>query len=729
MRDNPNTNDVTEETSEQNGIEALKAIDQSRLLTFLSIQIYILVTLISMKDEMLILKSSVPLPFLNIQIPTVGLFGFSTIAPLLILIFHIYLLLQLSFIGLDCTLNRYKTKVSHRPLFIIALALILIIFPSSLLLVIQGWYLKYHSSFTTHFHRLIISLDILLIIYIYILKILSSPHTLALVEKTFLGFIFSYFVSISMLSFYVLEIPDGHYAIEGNQKLKNICSNFFNLSPEKCAQWSDLGSLNLQESQLVANENLAAETINDLRTGTLEKKKEVLRKISPLSFFQGADMHHAKLFNAILPKLDLRAANNNCQHDSQKQPCAATRAATRCNEPTQLQGSNLKWAQMQMILLDNANLQGADLEGAQLQYASLQGTDFLEAKLASAQLQEANFYTACLENANLREAKLQGANLNDTQLQLADLSGAQLEGADLSHAQLQGANLENAQLQAASLVGANLVGANLKGANLQGADFSKAQIQYASFSDFDIKEVQSTHDKYLEEKARSSYSQPQSNHQLGHAYNDEDKLLGAVFNNAIFTCIDQFKGIGSSLKNIASLGTSSEEKKYFENKFNELLSVINTLGVKDKASLEEKVKKLNEKINNTCQSRNDTPSQSIIPQANSNQINRSLLNLACGDTEGYIVRGLIRQFKNSNSSRMNEVDLAEALLNLAKSSSRPHPCPGLEKLSESQQNALTKVATKRHRYEALTHPISHKHPVQDTPSDDQAEDQSSFQPL
>lgn len=106
MRDNPNTNDVTEERSEQNSIEALKAIDQSRLLTFLSIQIYILVTLISMKDEMLILKSSVPLPFLNIQIPTVGLFGFSTIAPLLILIFHIYLLLQLSFIGLDCTLNR-----------------------------------------------------------------------------------------------------------------------------------------------------------------------------------------------------------------------------------------------------------------------------------------------------------------------------------------------------------------------------------------------------------------------------------------------------------------------------------------------------------------------------------------------------------------------------------------------------------------------------------------------
>jgi uncharacterized protein YjbI with pentapeptide repeats len=82
-----------------------------------------------------------------------------------------------------------------------------------------------------------------------------------------------------------------------------------------------------------------------------------------------------------------------------------------------------------------------------------------------------------LQGVNLKRAQLQRAILNMAQLQGAFLGRVQLQGADLNGANLQGVNLWEAQLQGADLSGAKLQGANLSKAQLQGADLSETQLQ------------------------------------------------------------------------------------------------------------------------------------------------------------------------------------------------------------------------------------------------------------
>jgi len=57
---------------------------------------------------------------------------------------------------------------------------------------------------------------------------------------------------------------------------------------------------------------------------------------------------------------------------------------------------------------------------------------------------------ADLQGANLRSADLQGAYLQGADLQRANLQGANLRSADLQRANLQGANLRSADLQGAA---------------------------------------------------------------------------------------------------------------------------------------------------------------------------------------------------------------------------------------------------------------------------------------
>ena len=98
-------------------------------------------------------------------------------------------------------------------------------------------------------------------------------------------------------------------------------------------------------------------------------------------------------------------------------------------------------------------------EGAR---AELQGANLRDANLLSADLQGAN-----LRDANLRGADLRGAILRGADLQRADLRSSYLWGAILRGADLQGANLRRSYLRGADLRGANLRGADLRGAELR----------------------------------------------------------------------------------------------------------------------------------------------------------------------------------------------------------------------------------------------------------------------
>ena len=133
--------------------------------------------------------------------------------------------------------------------------------------------------------------------------------------------------------------------------------------------------------------------------------------------------------------------------------------------------------------LSYANLDGANLRGANLGYANLDG----------ANLRGANLGYANLRGANLRGANLDGANLDGANLRGANLDGANLRGANLGYANLRGANLRGANLDGANLDGANLDGANLGGAKSADLAMAKTLIvpQEGSFTAWKAADIRS----------------------------------------------------------------------------------------------------------------------------------------------------------------------------------------------------------------------------------------------
>ncbi|MCL2306333.1 MAG: pentapeptide repeat-containing protein [Planctomycetaceae bacterium] len=166
------------------------------------------------------------------------------------------------------------------------------------------------------------------------------------------------------------------------------------------------------------------------------------------------------------------------------------------------QNIDLRYANLQKVVLSGAVFQEVDFEGADLQKAKLMNVkfkevDFERAKLQKADLSNAELQGADLFRADLREAELSGTKLQKAFLFMADLRGAtfkntKLQGAGLFMADLRGAKeFEDTELQKARLVMANLDGvdlrsvnlqeANLLGANLRGTSISLAKIDNADF--------------------------------------------------------------------------------------------------------------------------------------------------------------------------------------------------------------------------------------------------------
>ena len=90
------------------------------------------------------------------------------------------------------------------------------------------------------------------------------------------------------------------------------------------------------------------------------------------------------------------------------------------------------------------------------------------------QLNGINLRGANLSEINLEGVNLSGAYLNDIDLSYANLSGTDLCSTNLSYACLRGATLRGADLNSADLRGADLHNTNLSGANLRNANLSGA---------------------------------------------------------------------------------------------------------------------------------------------------------------------------------------------------------------------------------------------------------------
>ncbi|HYC00568.1 MAG TPA: pentapeptide repeat-containing protein [Candidatus Limnocylindrales bacterium] len=498
-------------TQEQYAEKLLAAVNEAagavsaRFVTFVTVGAYVAVTVASTTHEMLLRASSlVTLPLLNAQIPIIGPFGFYSIAPWLIVLLHSDLLLQLSILSNE--IERFDNEAANLPeqqrtllrqrvanfyyvlyltgqapsRFLHLLSALItwvttVVLPLGLLLWIQIRFLPFHSPLDTWLHRATVLADAALILFVLMPRMFPHLKSARHMRRwqwlrqvvSVPAMIMAACVATVFVSLFVAVIPD---------------------EPERGLAWF-AQNMQLRERVLTANA-LTPEDINALRDGSPDELKLVLSKVTPFQALQGRDFRFADLYNAVLPKLDLRAVR---EEDVEPTPLPADCWQRRdCEDPpecepiglvrTRLAGANFSWASMQQAMFDDAVLEGADLSWAKIHYGSMSGARMNRANLSSARLTEARLAATKLCGAVMSEAQMAGTFVADAHLRGAVLRGAKLERANLERADLRGADLSEADLSNANLRGALLQGALLRGAKMTGAVLDDADVGMTDLS-------------------------------------------------------------------------------------------------------------------------------------------------------------------------------------------------------------------------------------------------------
>lgn len=187
---------------------------------------------------------------------------------------------------------------------------------------------------------------------------------------------------------------------------------------------------------------------------------------------RGADLSELDLFGGNLKEADLRDAELS----------GARLIGTHENhlswERVRLDGAKLRGTEIEYARFDGASFRGADLSGAALGQTSLEEADLSGANLDAVRLNGCNLSRACFVGASLRGATLRWGTLSGANLANVDLSDTELS-VNLENVNLCGAtvslqglvNLRGADLRRTRFVRSRLEGADLRDARLEGTDF------------------------------------------------------------------------------------------------------------------------------------------------------------------------------------------------------------------------------------------------------------------
>jgi uncharacterized protein YjbI with pentapeptide repeats len=496
-------------------------------VSFLIFSLYLLTAATTVTHRQLFLAEPVKLPVLNIELP---LWGFFWLAPILFVIFHAYVLIQLILLArtaaaYDAAVAKLAEQDNLSPeanaslrqrlantLFAQILAgspreregwfgsllkamawITLVIAPILILLTFQFMFLPYHSHLATWTHRLLILLEFVVAFRLW--PLVLNP------QRDF-GWSDWRWRSIPVRAKELFASSEGPWRAKGLRRLA---------MPMAATALFILVSLSLATFPGEPHANLFTGQVN-LFTGhgfnDVQCKRWIQQK------FDLADMRFDRLTLARVNVVDHEKLEKIQQTTSKagEQPYQGERTRIlrdrdlNCGDFSDyadlrridLSGAHLRNANFQFAKLEGVSFTGAQLQGAFLRAAKLQGASlnrvrlqgaFLSfaalpgASLDRAQLQSASLDGAGLQGASLVLADLQGASLNDADLQGANLASANLQGTFLDRAQLQGASLGFAKLRGASLAEAGLQGASLDHAQLQGASLDGAQLQGASLQD------------------------------------------------------------------------------------------------------------------------------------------------------------------------------------------------------------------------------------------------------
>ncbi|WP_338829113.1 pentapeptide repeat-containing protein [Bradyrhizobium sp. 27S5] len=458
-------------------------------VSFLVFGLYLVITAGTVTHRQLLLEDPLKLPVLNIDLPLVGFFF---LAPILLVVFHGYVLIQVLLLARTAASYsealKYNIKIAAdnarvrqrlaNTLFAQIFAgsprerdgwlgwllkvmawLTLAVAPTLILLLFQFNFLPYHSHLVTWTLRLLTLVELTTVFLLWPLaldperdiewrRVVTNPIALAAVA------LFG-FISLSLFTF----PGEPHINRFAGQPLDTVeCKRWFyaedrgQFLAQYWARWNSFDRL-----------VLPLDVVDDEKLAKIEKATAD-RKLQPYEgertrIFRDRDLNCSDLADSDLRRVDLTAA--------QLVGANLNRA--------DLRGASIDFANLRRASLHRADLRNASLKHARLHSASLMGAQLQGAFLEAAMAYGANLSAANLDGAYLRLAMLSGAILSGT-LRGANLQSAKLQGANLSSAWLEGALLDYAELQGASLFEARLGGASLVRAQLQGADLRSIRL-------------------------------------------------------------------------------------------------------------------------------------------------------------------------------------------------------------------------------------------------------------
>lgn len=465
-------------------------------LAFVASSAYVAAAASMITHRQLFLEGTIKLPTINIDLP---LLASAILMPLLFVIYHIYVLLQVVLLARTAdaynqALDRSIAESGDRTLMRQRLAntlfaqifagspreregvlgwllrlmawITLAIGPVLVLLVFQIKLLPYHDAAVTWTHRGLIAVDLLAILLLWTGAVDPKQEISArsLLRRPWIAAT----TAVCFLLWCALVTLPG----EPTRTLMRQFSQTIFLDHDYRDCWAPpfvafaiSDSLFLQQQDFVDPEKLS-------KIVTLAKANGLPPyKSGRTLLLRGRDLRCGQFGGADLRRADFSAAD--------------------------LSGASLKGAHLEGAVFTGARLQQANLDAAQLQDAYfaaeedenvkdssqlLKPATMPGASLQEAKLQGASFKGAALHGARFPRAELYGANLDEAEAQRAIFSGAKLAGATLQSAKLQAADLVTADALGASFANASLQGAILGSAYLGGADFESAMLQGTRFN-------------------------------------------------------------------------------------------------------------------------------------------------------------------------------------------------------------------------------------------------------
>lgn len=488
-------------------LESATGISRSLWITFISFGAYLAIAVGSVKHVDLFLENPVKLPLLNVDLPLVTFFW---IAPILLLIVHAYLLINLKLLAdnirvweklveqsLEAAPVADRRKIAdglrmQLPNFIVvqmlaapwenrrgfmgwitvaAVAITVVFGPLVLFCIMQAQFLPYHSEAATRLHRLSLIADMALIAYFWprIDKLERVQNGETVYQKRVRrGIVFKLAVVLGAVSLFVLSV---FIATFPGEKLhgNGIARLVDGIGPAVRVACASGPKTKLESGLETATENCERLTLSEaLFDGPVNEVTGV-----PRSLFSN---------RLVLTNRDFV--------DDEKLAMVET---TRSFRGRRLERAVLVRTDLRKADFTSARMTGADLSGAKLQGARF---DCGVVKTVREKNEESEELTECVQlvDAKLVGTQLQGSFLDGTNLTGANLESAQLQAASLRASFLVSTKLLFAQLTGADLYRANLRGAIVESAKLQGADLNATNLQWAIFVDSDLRGAQIAND-------------------------------------------------------------------------------------------------------------------------------------------------------------------------------------------------------------------------------------------